>query len=209
MDTARILKHSVELLQLRGEDTDIFEKELAAIKPHRFSNQVIPLSTANITVFYILSRDKGFKDLWGAIRGEKSLGEKSIEETLKRLEGTYNNTRKFIMIMHELPSPITLQAVQNMNTEMIPHKGFIQIFLVKELMYNPTKHGLVPKHEKLNKDEEKALIESLQLKSKVQLPFIQRTDVMARWLGLQHGDIVRITRYSETSGEYYFYRCCL
>jgi DNA-directed RNA polymerase subunit H (RpoH/RPB5) len=207
MDIARILKHSVELLQLRGEDTADFETKLADINLHNFSNAVIPLSTANITVFYILSRDKGFKDLWQIIRSAS--GDKSIEETIERLETYYNNTRKFIMIMQDLPSPITLQAVQNMNTEMIPHKGFIQIFLVKELMYNPTKHELVPKHDKLNKDEEKALIENLQLKSKVQLPFIQRTDVIARWLGLQHGDIVRITRYSETSGEYYFYRCCL
>lgn len=206
MDLARILKHSVELLQLRGEDTTDFEKDLKATAPTRFTN-TISKSTANITVFYILSLDKGgFKEVWQSIRS--ATGEKSIEETIERLH-SYNYRHKFIMIMHEIPSPITLQAVQNMNTEMIPHKGFIQIFLVKELMYNPTKHELVPKHEKLNKEEEKALIESLQLKSKVQLPFIQRTDVIARWLGLQHGDIVRITRYSETSGEYYFYRCCL
>jgi DNA-directed RNA polymerase I, II, and III subunit RPABC1 len=52
-------------------------------------------------------------------------------------------------------------------------------------------------------------MESLQLKSKTQLPLIQKQDIIARWLGLQQGDVVRITRYTETSGKYYFYRCCI
>jgi DNA-directed RNA polymerase subunit H (RpoH/RPB5) len=47
------------------------------------------------------------------------------------------------------------------------------------------------------------------LKSKLQLPHIHRGDVMAKWLGLRQGDVVRITRYNETSGEYYYYRYCV
>ena len=76
-------------------------------------------------------------------------------------------------------------------------------------MYNPTKHELVPKHEKMNNEDVKKLMENLKLKAKTQLPFIQKTDVIARWLGIQSGDVVKITRYSPTSGKSYYYRCCI
>ena len=76
-------------------------------------------------------------------------------------------------------------------------------------MYNPTKHELVPKHEKMNNEDVKVLMENLKLKAKTQLPFIQKTDVIARWLGIQSGDVVKITRYSPTSGKSYYYRCCI
>ena len=71
------------------------------------------------------------------------------------------------------------------------------------------KHELVPKHKKMTEDAVKKLMEELQLKTKTQLPLIQRQDIIARWLGLQQGDIVRITRYNDTSGKYYYYRCCV
>ena len=53
------------------------------------------------------------------------------------------------------------------------------------------------------------VMETYMLKSKTQFPIIHRTDVMARWLGLKHGDVVKITRYNETSGEYFYFRCCM
>ena len=71
------------------------------------------------------------------------------------------------------------------------------------------KHVLVPKHEKISEDEVKNVLSMYLIKHKSQLPIISRNDVIARWLGLRHGDIVRITRYNETSGTYYYYRCCL
>ena len=87
--------------------------------------------------------------------------------------------------------------------------GMLQVFYMKELMYNPLKHVLVPRHEKLTETEAKEMMEQYLIKHKAQLPIISRNDPIARRLGLRTGDIVRITRYNDTSGMYYYYRCCV
>lgn len=197
MDIAKVLNHSVELLALRGEDTAAFQAELLQIEQSRFYNEVIILSTPNITVFYAFSKDS-FKEMWSTFKATDI-------DTLKE---TYN-TLQFIWILQEHPPSITMQSVQLKELQLQEKKGFIQIFLTKELLYNPTKHELVPKHKKLSPEAAETLVNDLQLKSKNQLPFIQKQDIIARWLGLQPGEIVKITRYTETSGKYYYYRCCV
>jgi DNA-directed RNA polymerase subunit H (RpoH/RPB5) len=85
----------------------------------------------------------------------------------------------------------------------------LQYFKVEELLFNPTKHELVPPHRKLSNDEAKNIMDKYMIKSKGQMPLIQHTDVIAKWIGLKQGDLVEITRYNENSGEYYYYRCCV
>jgi len=85
----------------------------------------------------------------------------------------------------------------------------LQYFKVEELFFNPTKHELVPPHRKLSSDEAKIIMDKYMIKSKGQMPLIQHTDVIAKWIGLKQGDLVEITRYNENSGEYYYYRCCV
>jgi len=197
MDIQRILFHTKELLEIRGEDGVAFQKEIDEIESGRFIDELITISLKNYTVFFAISKDS-FKELWATIRGM------SFEE----MEKTYH-TKKYLMVLSDYPPSITLQAIQQKDVSFAPHQGFIQIFLTKELMYNPNKHFLVPKHEKMTEEEIKQLMEELQLKVKTQLPFIQKTDIISRWIGLKQGDIVKITRYSETSGEYYYYRTCI
>lgn len=198
MDIPKILKHSIQLLQIRGEDVSKYEIGLNNIQINRFYSEVVTRSTENITVFYIFSKDTLFKKWWADIKMMTPL----------EMEKTYT-TKGFILIMPDYPPSITLQQLQNKHLTLASIDGFMNIFLCKELMYNPMNHELVPKHEKITEEEGKKLMENLQLKSKTQIPLIQRTDVIARWLGLAKDDIVRITRYNETSGEYYFYRCCV
>jgi DNA-directed RNA polymerase subunit H (RpoH/RPB5) len=197
MDIPKILRHSVELLKLRNEETKDFEKELFEYQTNRFYSEIINVNTKNISVIYAFSKES-FKDFWSNIRN-KSVDE--IKEEYGKL--------KIILILNDYPSSITYQALQKKELQLAAEEGFIQIFLMQELMYNPTKHELVPKHEKMNNEDVKVLMENLKLKAKTQLPFIQKTDVIARWLGIQSGDVVKITRYSPTSGKSYYYRCCI
>lgn len=197
MDIERVLFHTKELMELRGEDGDQFQTKIDEIDLQRFIDDLISIELKHHTLFFAVSKDS-FKEFWASIRNM------SLEE----MEATYKH-RKFILILGEYPPSITLQALQQKDTVFNASNGFIQLFLTKELMYNPNKHFLVPKHEKMSEDEVKELMDELQLKTRNQLPFIQKTDIIARWLGLKQGDVVRIIRYSETSGEYRYYRTCI
>lgn len=197
MDIQKVIKHSIELLELRGEDVSDFKQKVEEIEINRFYNEIITVPTKNITVIYTLTKES-FKELWASM---KVMDIPSFEKTYKNL--------KFIIILQEYPPSITLQAVQQKDILLQENKGFIQFFLTKELMYNPMKHELVPKHKKMTEEEIKQFMDAMEIKSKNQLPFIQKQDIISRWLGLYPGDVVRITRYTETSGKYYYYRTCI
>lgn len=197
MDINRILETTKELLDLRKEDGNEFKEKVGEIDIGRFVDECITIQLQNYTIFYALSKDS-FKELWATIRNL------NVED----MEKTYKNKR-YMLIVNEYPPSITLQALQHKDVLLQQSQGFIQMFLSREMMYNPNKHFLVPKHEKMTEEEAKKLMEELHLKTKAQLPFIQKTDIISRWLGLKSGDIIKITRYSETSGEYFYYRCCI
>ena len=85
----------------------------------------------------------------------------------------------------------------------------IRYFQAAAIVNNPIKHVLVPKHEKVPKDQEEPLLAQLNAK-KTQFPFIRfHEDPIARMIGLLPGDIVKITRPSPTAGECVLYRVCV
>lgn len=83
----------------------------------------------------------------------------------------------------------------------------VEIFEIKELIFNISKHTLVPKHT-LIKDEViiRNLFEDLHIENKIQLPLILKTDPMARYLNAKPGNILKIVRYPITSAEHIVYR---
>lgn len=197
MDIDTVLVHLREMLDMRGEDTTEFEEHADAVpRPRYFTDPTrIILNTDKTTVFFALSKEvvkellKEFKDV----------------EDFQEEYGTKN----FIIVVMELPSSTTMNTLLARDKTLQQNGGMLQVFTFKELLYNPSKHVLVPEHKKLTEVEAKEILEKYMIKSKAQLPQIHRTDIMARWLGLRHGDVVRITRYNPTSGEYYYYRCYL
>ena len=64
----------------------------------------------------------------------------------------------------------------------------IELFFIKELQYNITKHRLVPRHEKYCKDDMKKYVDNL--------PVLLRTDVVCRYYDFKKGDIIENTRHN-------------
>lgn len=83
----------------------------------------------------------------------------------------------------------------------------VEVFCEEDLLVNITKHRLMPPHKVLE-DSEKALFLKNSNITEEQLPIIKITDRVARYYGMQRGDLVRIKRKSDTAGHYYTYRLC-
>jgi DNA-directed RNA polymerase subunit H len=68
-----------------------------------------------------------------------------------------------------------------------------------------TDHSLVPKHEILSTEEKKQLLTQFSA-TEEQFPFIFSTDPVIREVGAKPGDMMKITRVSDTAGEITYYR---
>lgn len=85
----------------------------------------------------------------------------------------------------------------------------VSFFSIEMLVINPLKHVLVPKHEIVKPEFHKELLDSLYITSKSKMPEIKfHVDPIARCIGAVPGDIVKITRSSESAGESIIYRVC-
>jgi DNA-directed RNA polymerase subunit H len=67
------------------------------------------------------------------------------------------------------------------------------------------KHELVPRHEILTAAEKKELLEKMSITEK-QLPKILDSDPVIKKIEAKPGDVIKITRKSQTAGETVYYR---
>ena len=66
-------------------------------------------------------------------------------------------------------------------------------------------HGSVPKHEIMSEGELKSVLSKFSIE-KEQLPKIKVQDPVSKEIGVALGDVVKITRKSQTAGEADYYR---
>lgn len=81
----------------------------------------------------------------------------------------------------------------------------VEIFKKDELMINIIDHIYVPKHILLNTEEKKQFFEEY-IANKTELPKIYISDPVAKYYNAKVGDIFRIIRPSEVTGECVYYR---
>jgi len=81
----------------------------------------------------------------------------------------------------------------------------IECFKENELYVDKLSHVLVPKHEIISEDEKKELLKIYKAKE-TQLPKILSSDPIAKYFGGRKGQVFKITRSSESSGDYIYYR---
>jgi DNA-directed RNA polymerase I, II, and III subunit RPABC1 len=175
----------LEMLQDRGIDTgDITKKHIEDVLATDSLKPLVEVVINRIKVIYYTPPK--FKAA-------------EVRKTLEETE-PYDH---YILVVQE-------NITQN-NMKIINQLGLdIEVHLLNRLQFNITKHHLVPKHEVIkDKKEIEDILTRYKLKTKYQLPIILRTDAVARYYGMKNGDIVKITRKSETAGEYVMYRCCL
>ena len=127
------------------------------------------------------------------------IGIKHFRAFSQTLEG--GGYRNGILITRAIPNASALKALEPLVGRNITAETFPE----SDLLVNITKHELVPRHVLLSDDEKKTLLDRYRLKE-TQLPRIQASDPVAKYLGLKKGQVVKIIRKSETAGRYASYR---
>jgi len=132
---------------------------------------------------------------------DEKVGVKPIKMMTDRMrEEAVSNA---ILVLRVDITPFAKQAVQEMSDSFR-----IEHFKEAELLVDITEHSLVPEHQLLSQNAKQELLKRYRL-IETQLPRIQSNDPVARYYGVKRGQVVKITRPSETAGRYVTYRICM
>lgn len=84
-----------------------------------------------------------------------------------------------------------------------------EMFPIKNLLFNITKHSYVPKHELLSTEDMNDIMKKYSIKNKSQFPIILKSDPVARYYDFKPGQLIKIYRSSTATGESITYRYCV
>jgi DNA-directed RNA polymerase I, II, and III subunit RPABC1 len=142
-------------------------------------------------------------NIWVEFNSDENVGLKQLRDYMQHLvNGSYYNG---IMVCTKPMTGMALRLLRGSAGLEEGPKGGVDVFIEQDLLVNITKHDLVPTHILLSREEKAQLLERYRLKE-TQLPRIQISDPVARYLGLRRGQVVKIIRKSETAGRYASYR---
>ena len=123
---------------------------------------------------------------------------KNIKQ-LKNIIDEYDHSFSCLIVIYKTSiSTFTKQFISTEVEDML-----VQLYSEKELRFNITKHELVPTHRLLKANEKENLLSRYKLKH---LPVILTSDPVCRYYGCLSGDILEITRQSETCDLYTLFR---
>lgn len=197
----RVRRTLLQMLRDRGYavgegETDLGMSRSAFEDRLRLAN----LSRESLTMLK-QKRDDPSMQIYVFFHKQAKVGVKDIREYTERMER--DRVFQAILVVYKDLTPGGRKGL-----EMVQSHFRLEWFLENELQVNITEHILVPKHEILTPEEKKALLKRYKLKQ-AQLPRILWKDPVARYYGLQNGQVVKITRPSETAGRYVSYRLCV
>ena len=136
---------------------------------------------------------------------------KRIEDIISKLESPEKSKDlTIIFLVRDGMTPSVKEAIRLLSEK---YGVFIQIFPIRNLMYNCTKHKSVPQHIRITKIEYEVylqdFLDSLHIESLENLPKIFDTDPVAMFKGLRPGEMCKIIRPSISAGEHIVYRYCV
>lgn len=174
-----------EMLHDRGLDTSSLDD---------VSNEEVAEQSGKQNVFNVDVQSCGLRIIYNMNPKFK------MSDVRKNIDNAPPDMSQFIVVVVEKP-------VQGKGIDELARD--IQMFQIRELQFNVSRHMHVPRHEPIRDEAQiDAVVKRYRLKSRFQLPLILSNDPMARYLALKPGQLVRVTRPSPSAGTYVLFRCC-
>lgn len=129
---------------------------------------------------------------------EPKIGIKTVQNYVVKMQA--EGVNRAIIIVRIGLTPSAKQAMRDVAPEFI-----LEEFLESEMLINITEHELVPQHVLLTVEEKEELFSRYKLKES-QLMKMLTTDPVARYYGYKRGQVIKITRKSDTAGRYVTHR---
>lgn len=194
----RVYKTITSMLFKRGY---MVPREMREMTPASFTQKFGDHPSREALTILVEKADDETDQLFVFFPEDEKVGVKPIKIYTDRMrdEGVTNA----ILVLRVDITPFAKQAVQE-----ISDLCHVEHFKEAELLVDITEHTLVPEHIVLSQNEKAELLKRYRLKE-MQLPRIQPNDPVARYYGMKRGNVVKITRPSETAGRYVTYRICM
>jgi DNA-directed RNA polymerase subunit H (RpoH/RPB5) len=196
----------LDVLETRGFDAKAFRDELPTDLIAKAGTPLVndvELELLRIQVASKVEGEKAYVLYWMGVVRHKLNDSEKFEKLLP--EGIEPQDTIIVLLnepFHETFHKMVLRR-------WVDKKQRVSFFDIRQLMFNPLDHIMVPLHRKVPSEEVEPLLKKLLVKSKIELPHIKyHMDIPARVLGILPGEIVEITRPSPTIGEYKVYRIC-
>ena len=157
----------------------------------------------------MLMEDKNKKKIYIKYHITNKLRESHIYdyvEDLFNIENILGKGDELLILMKDQNINHTL--VEFMNFIYEKENVYVNIFKIKEFLFNILEHDIVPEHKRLTDVEKKQIYDKYQITNDKELPEISRFDPVAKTIGLRPGELCEITRPSSNSISAKYYRLC-
>lgn len=118
-----------------------------------------------------------------------------------------NHTSGLIIVGMTRPSDAVLDALRTHISDR--ENPLVQIFEIRHLQFNISKHVKVPKHRLVKPDELPNILKANNVDRPNLFRKIDSQDPMAKWIGARPGDVLEVTGMCETSAENKRYLFCM
>lgn len=196
-------KTILQMLKDRNINTDDYDnfsqEELELMyKAHpKITHEINPLDMVfkeKVTVKYVLQPKLRSKDLIEVV-------DTMIEENVVSEGDTLIFIIRDTMKAEESIELNFENVYQNKNV-------FVQMFDINKLMFNVTKHTLVPKHQIMSEEDKTSMLKILNLDNPNQFQIIKKNDPVAKYMGMKTGQACYVYRISPTAGYHVNIRYC-
>lgn len=193
-------KIMLELFEERGYDVDEWND---------FSINEIQSMHTNNQLDMLLKHKVSGKKIYVKYYIQKKLGKTNVYDYVDDIfsvEQILTKDDELIIFTKHKPNDTLIKLMKMIYTS---DGYFVNIYHMKQYLFNILNHKLVPKHEVMTDDEKSELYKKYNITKDSEIPEISRFDPVAQAIGLRPEQVCKITRSSPTSITSVFYRFCV